>query len=122
MLTTAMPPTLGSKVRELRESRDLSLRELAKQLREVTAAHLSDIEFGRRYPSEDLLKRIARFFRVSEEDLRTLDTRPPVDELKRMASSDEALGLLMRKLANREISAQEVLELKKRKNDKTTNE
>jgi transcriptional regulator with XRE-family HTH domain len=122
MLTVAMTQTLGGRLRELREGRDLSLREFAKQLGGVTAAHLSDIEFGRRYPSDDLLKRIARFFRVSEEELSRLDTRPPVEELKRMAHSDPSLGLALRKLANREITGDEVLNLRKGKTDKSTKE
>ena len=42
---------LGQRIRELRGKKDLSLRELAKKL-DVSAAFLSDIELGRRYPSE----------------------------------------------------------------------
>ena len=88
-LTVVMKKTLGDRLRELRDARDLSLRELAKQLGDVTAAHLSDIEFGRRFPSEELLARLAKFFKVEETELRALDTRPPVEEMKRLARSEE---------------------------------
>jgi transcriptional regulator with XRE-family HTH domain len=107
--------TLGEKLRQLREKEDLSLRELAKQLKDVTAAHLSDIEFGRRFPSDDLLKKIAGFFKVEEKELRALDTRPPVEELKRMALGDPVLGLALRKLASKEITAEDILKLTKKK-------
>ena len=107
--------TLGDRLRQLRETKDLSLRELAKQLGDVTAAHLSDIEFGRRFPSDDLLRKLAGFFKVDEKQLRALDTRPPVDELKRMAQSDPVLGLALRKLASKEITGEDILKLTKKK-------
>ena len=110
-----MTITLGDRLRQLRETQDLSLRELAKQLRDVTAAHLSDIEFGRRFPSDDLLRKLAGFFKVEEKELRALDTRPPVDELKRMALGDPVLGLALRKLASKEITAEDILKLTKKK-------
>ena len=44
-----MKKTLGVRIRELRDQRDLSLREFARRLGDVSAAHLSDIELGRRY-------------------------------------------------------------------------
>ena len=107
--------TLGDRLRQLRETKDLSLRELAKQLGDVTAAHLSDIEFGRRFPSDDLLRKLAGFFKVEEKKLQALDTRPPVDELKRMALGDPVLGLALRKLASKEITAEDLLKLTKKK-------
>lgn len=113
-----MSMTLGDRLRQLRETKDLSLRELAKELGDVTAAHLSDIEFGRRFPSDDLLRKLAGFFKVEEKQLRALDTRPPVDELKRMAQSDPVLGLALRKLASKEISGEDILRLTKKKSER----
>jgi transcriptional regulator with XRE-family HTH domain len=112
-----MDNTLGDKLRGLRENRDLSLRELAKKLEGVTAAHLSDIEFGRRYPSDDLLKKLARFFEVSESELRELDPRPNVEEIRRRAQSDPVFGLALRKLVNREIDPEEILKHEAKKDD-----
>lgn len=118
MLTIAMEKTLGDKLRELREERDLSLRELARQLREVTAAHLSDIEFGRRYPSDALLKKLAKYFGLAEKDLRALDLRPPVEEIKRLAQTDASFGLALRKLVNKEVTPDEILQMSKNKEHK----
>jgi transcriptional regulator with XRE-family HTH domain len=108
-----MHNTLGDRLRELRDQKDISLRELAKQLGGVTAAHLSDIEFGRRYPSDDLLRKLARFFQVEQNELRALDTRPPVEEIKRLAQTNPAFGLALRKLVDDEVSAEEILNLTK---------
>jgi transcriptional regulator with XRE-family HTH domain len=110
-----MGNTLGTRLRQLREERDLSLRELAKQLGGVTAAHLSDIEFGRRYPSDELLAKMARFFRVSEVELRALDTRPPVEEIRRRAQTDPAFGIALRRLVDKEITPEQILGLTKEK-------
>ena len=110
--------TLGDQLRKLRDARDLSLRELAKKIGDVTAAHLSDIEFTRRYPSDDLLKKMASFFNVDEAELRALDTRPPVEEIKRLALSDPAFGLALRKLVDKEITPEDVLKMTEGKSDR----
>jgi transcriptional regulator with XRE-family HTH domain len=94
-----MVKTLGERIRELREAKDVSLRELARRL-DISAAHLSDIELGRRYPSDKLFAKIARTLRTTVGALRDYDTRPPVDELKRMAAKDPAFGLALRRVVN----------------------
>jgi len=113
-----MENTLGDRLRQLREERDLSLRELAKHLGEVTAAHLSDIEFGRRYPSDELLAKMGRFFRVSEAELRALDTRPPVEEIRRRAQADPAFGIALRRLVDKEVTPQQIMGLTNQKPEK----
>ncbi len=108
-----MVKTLGQRVRELREERDFSLRELARKL-DVSAAFLSDVELGRRHPSEKVLARIAQLLRTSLEDLREFDTRPAVEELRRLASADPAYGFAFRQILEKEVSPQELLELAKK--------
>jgi transcriptional regulator with XRE-family HTH domain len=92
--------TLGERIRELREEHDLSLREFAKKLGGLSAAFLSDIELGRRYPSDKVLVDMARVLKTTVEDLRKYDTRPPVDDLKRLITANPAYGLA---LANRPV-------------------
>lgn len=46
------------------------LREMARLLG-ITPPHLTDIEKGRRAPSEDLLQRIGRHYDLSEAELRS---------------------------------------------------
>jgi transcriptional regulator with XRE-family HTH domain len=92
--------TLGERIRELREELDLSLRELARSL-DVSAAFMSDVELGRRYPTEEMLAKIAKKLRTTLEDLQSHDSRAPVDELRRLASSDPAFGFALRRVVDR---------------------
>ena len=113
-----MMTTLGQRIRELRDGMDVSLREFAKKLG-VTPAHLSDIELGRRFPSDALLKRIAANLRVSVQDLEAYDSRPPVEEIKRLSESDPSYGFAFRKMVEKKISPEEILRsIEKRKSDR----
>jgi transcriptional regulator with XRE-family HTH domain len=118
-LTVTMQ-TLGQKIRELREDQDLSLRELAKRLGGLSAAFLSDVELGRRYPSDEVLANIASVLGVSLDELRKYDTRPPVEDLKRKAESDPTFGFALRKIMEKDVSADELMKLieKKEKDSK----
>ena len=87
--------TLGQKLRQLRDKADLSLRELADQVK-VTAPFLSDIELGRRYPSDDVLAKLAECLRVSINELKRYDVREPVADMKRLMESNPRLGFAFR--------------------------
>jgi len=106
--------TLGKKIRELREEKDLSLRELARKLG-VTAAFLSDIELGRRYPSDKVLSDMAKELGTSLENLRSHDTRAPVDDLRRLASSNPLYGIAFRKVIDKGITPEQLLRLADKK-------
>jgi transcriptional regulator with XRE-family HTH domain len=113
-----MAQNLGQKLRELREARDLSLRECAKRLGGISAAHLSDIELGRRFPSDDLLGKIAQLFRTTIDELRQHDPRPPVDELRRLAQADPAFGIALRTLVDKQVTPEEIMRLTDDKPDR----
>ena len=100
--------TLGQRIRELREEGDLSLRELGKRL-SVSAAFLSDIELGRRYPSDKVLTKMAQILGTSKEDLKMYDHRPPVQELKRLSEADPMYGIAFRKMIDKKISAEDLI-------------
>ena len=101
--------TFGQRIRELREQKDLSLRELAKKIG-VSAAFLSDVELGRRYPSEKVLIGVAQHLDTTQEDLRKYDTRPPVAELKRLAEAEPLYGVAFRKMIDKKISPQDLID------------
>ncbi len=103
--------TLGQRIRELRDKEDLSLRELAKKLGGLSAAFLSDVELGRRHPSGKVLADLARALKTTVEDLQSYDTRPPVEEIKRLASADPAFGLALRKVVDKQVSPEELMKL-----------
>ena len=56
--------------RLLRIARDLSVKEIAEELR-VTPAYINQIENGEKYPSNRLLKHYAEVLGVSEETILT---------------------------------------------------
>jgi transcriptional regulator with XRE-family HTH domain len=101
--------TLGEYIRELREEKDLSLRELAKKL-EISAPFLSDIELGHRYPSDKVLASLAIFLNIPLKDLKASDTRAPVKDLKRLAAAEPLYGVAFRKVVNHNISAQDLID------------
>ena len=100
---------LGERIRELREKRDFSLREFARKLGDVSPAHISDIENGRRNPSDELLQKIASVLGVSLEELKQLDSRLPIGQWKIAMRRDPELGFALRKLADQNVSSKEIL-------------
>jgi transcriptional regulator with XRE-family HTH domain len=103
-----MEMTLGERIRELREDADLSLRELAREV-EITAAFMSDIELGKRYPSDDVLKRIAKKLKVALAELAAYDARPPLEELRRKSSSSPAYGFALRRMVEEGVHAEDLM-------------
>src|SRR6516225_8151613 len=78
--------SLGQRLRQLRDKADLSLRELAKRIG-ISSPFLSDIELGRRFPSEEILEKLAAALNVSLEELKKYDNREPIADLKRLMDS-----------------------------------
>ena len=104
---------LGTRIRELRLDRDISLRQLAARV-EISPPFLSDIELGRRHPSKKVLARIAAEIGVSVEHLSQYDARPSVSELKRLAETDGEWSLALRTAAQQikagDLTAEHLLE------------
>lgn len=92
--------TLGERIKELRDAADMSLRELGKNAGGLSPVFLSDVELGRRFPSEDALKQIAAALNTPVADLRKYDTRPPIEEMKRRAAENPALGVAFRTIVD----------------------
>lgn len=106
-----MVKTFGERIRELREQKDLSLRELSKIVGEASAAFLSDVELGRRFPSDKTLASLAAALGTTIEDLQHYDTRPPMERLRRIANANPALGFAFRRMA--ELPQDELMKLLK---------
>ena len=109
--------TLGDYIRELRDVRDLSLREFARQVH-CSAAFISDIELGRRYPSDDVLLKMAHILKVDIQDLKAHDTRPPLEEIKRITNENPGYALAFRTVIDKNISPEQLMSLAKRKSRK----
>jgi hypothetical protein len=52
------------------------------------------------------------------EALKEFDTRPPVEELKRLAALDPTFGIALRKVIEQKVSAEELMKLAKKAEDK----
>ena len=87
----------------------MSLRELAKKVG-VSAAFLSDIELGRRNPSDKYLSAIAKALDTPLDELKQYDTRPTMRDLRRKTISDPQFGFAFRQLIDKKITPQELLD------------
>lgn len=104
-----MNETLGQFIDRIRDGKDLSLRELAKRIG-CTAPFLSDVIHARRYPSDNMMKEIARALEVKESELRERDHRPPIDDIKRRSLADPQLAIAFRTVIDKNVSGHELLE------------
>jgi transcriptional regulator with XRE-family HTH domain len=107
---------IGPYIRKRRDELDLSLREFAKKL-DCSPAFISDIELGRRYPSDKVLIEMARVLNVKAEELRDMDVRAPIDEIKRITQDDPTFALAFRTVIDKKISASDLLDFVKSKED-----
>ena len=90
--------TLGEKIKKLRQEASLSLRQLAEKVGK-TPPFISDIELGRRYPSEEVLEEIAKVLKADVAELKKLDTRDSVPLVKKMVEANPAWGVAFRSVA-----------------------
>lgn len=102
--------TLGQRIRELRDERDISLREFAKKIG-CSAPFWSDVELGRRYASDEMLREASRILKVPFEELKTHDTRPPLEEVKRVTAENPRYAIALRKVIDNKVSPEELLKL-----------
>jgi transcriptional regulator with XRE-family HTH domain len=101
--------TLGAFVQRKRDELDMSLREFARQIG-YTAPFVSDIERGRRHPSDEVVAEIARVLRVPIDELRKRDARAPIDDIKRVTQSDPRFAMAFRTVIDKNISADQLLQ------------
>src|SRR5260370_33064601 len=102
--------SLGQRIRELRDEKDMSTRELANK-RPISIAFLSDIELGRRHPSDKILRAIAKALDTPFEELQKYDTRPIVEEFNRRFLTDPRINFAYRRLFDENFSAEEIVKL-----------
>jgi transcriptional regulator with XRE-family HTH domain len=91
--------TLGEKVQELRNGMDISMRELARRTG-ISSSFMAEIESGRRYPKEAYLAAIAKELGVKVGELRKLDTRSSLEDLKRLVDRDPAWGTAFNRISS----------------------
>lgn len=91
--------TFGERIRDLRLNRNLSLRRLARRIG-ISAPFLSDIELGRRFPSEVVLRALAKELGVKPAHLKEYDHRESITTLRRLSMEDPEWRLALRTATN----------------------
>ncbi len=89
---------LGDKIKDLRNKLGISMRELARRTG-ISAPFMSDIELGRRYPSDEVFALLAKQLKIPVEELQQHDARESLSDLKRMMHNDPSWGFAFRKIA-----------------------
>jgi transcriptional regulator with XRE-family HTH domain len=103
--------TFGDWIREARVARDLSLRELARLLK-IAPSYLSDIENGRRIPSEEVTRELSRVLELDFDELMAVAGRVGVDT-ERYLRRTPAAGALFRKISEGRLSDADLRRLDK---------
>lgn len=88
--------TLGTRIRELRQARGFSMRELTSRAKLKSVAFIADLEKGYRNPSPEVLVNLAAGLGVPLEDLRAHDRRAPLHEISALAEKDPAWAAAFR--------------------------
>ncbi len=142
ILTSEIPhTTLGMYIRDLRMKKRIALRKFADMLNKLaqsnenpefnkpsscSAGFLSDIENGRRYPSEQVLEYIAHILNVTVEELKANDHRMPTEELQRLHAVNPLFGFAFRRAVNfinsEKLTPEEVLQRLSREPISTPNQ
>lgn len=82
--------TLGNFIREARKESGVSVRELARRA-EITHTFLSDIERGKRNPSQKVLAKIATALEVEIKVLQSLDSHAAFAHFKELVDKHQDL-------------------------------
>jgi transcriptional regulator with XRE-family HTH domain len=87
-------PQLGEWLRQLRQERELALREVAAAA-EMDQAHLSKVELGQRIPTSEQVSKLARFFKIApgEMEARRIATKV-MQEIAASPAAEQALSIL----------------------------
>lgn len=88
------PPRLGEWLRQLRDQRELPLREVADAAG-MDLAHLQKIELGQRLPTEEQTRRLAKFFKLDETEIQARRIAEKFQhEFAENAAAKEAISIL----------------------------
>jgi len=92
--------SLAQVIKESRENLGLSIRQLARSV-EVSAPFVSDIELGRRFPSDEVLGRLAKTLEMPVEALKQHDTRVFISSLKKLIDTSPTWSFALRTVAEK---------------------
>lgn len=99
----------GSYIRQLRRANRLTQRSFAEQLG-VDFTYISKIENNKvdNPPSEDVIRKMAQILETDEEELLDFAGKFDQDALKRAVADTPEVGILLRRLQNRELTQNQI--------------
>lgn len=98
----------GSRIRDLRKEKDISLRDLADRVG-LDFTYLSKIENGKvEPPSEDKIRKMAKVLEADEEELLDLAGKVSSGEIRKAVQANPSLGVLLRKIQSRNLTKQQI--------------
>lgn len=109
---TAPELTLGETIRAMRIEKRMSMRDFAAKAGLKSVAFIADVERGFRNPSPEVLGHMARALEVPIHQLRKMDTRPPVAEIRHITQENPEWATAFREvvdLAGRGVTPQEII-------------
>ncbi len=109
-LRAKSPVFLGERLRQLRKTRGLSLRRAAEILG-LSAPFISDVERGRRDPSDRRLAQLMALYDVKYDDIAPHDSRMPTREIKARADTDPAFALALRSIIKSGATPLDIVEM-----------
>jgi len=101
--------SLGDRIRYARVGKGLALRELARRL-DRAPSYLSDIEYDRRTPSEDVLREICEELSLDLDELLGLAGRLG-DEADRYLRRNPTAGVLFRRVSEAGLGERDLQDL-----------
>lgn len=100
MKPTPSTPSLGTRIKELRIQKNLSMRALAQRAGLKSVAFVADVEKGYRNPSSDVLTAFAVALEIPSSELRELDSRAPIQEIRDMTETNPAWAMAFRRVVD----------------------
>ena len=110
-IDTKTGSSLGETIRSHRLQAQLTLREMARRV-EISASHQSDIEHGRRMPSDQVLRKIAhQLYEVGGRYQALRALKPQLEEdLDEWVTADRHVRQLLREWKDSGLSGRRLLE------------
>ena len=98
----------GSRIRQLRVEKDISLRDFADRIR-IDFTYLSKIENGKvEPPSEDKIRKMAKELEVDAEYLLSLAGKVSSEKIRKAVQSNPSYGKLLRKIQARDLTSEQM--------------
>jgi len=92
--------SLGSRIKKERMKLGLSMRALAHRAGLKSVAFVADVEKGFRHPSPDVLENLAAALSLPVVELRELDRRAPVREIRDITEKNPEWAMAFRRMVD----------------------